>query len=340
MSMKRVCLVPRLSGVGGMVSFQAKLAAGLARRGIETCFDLADRPYQAVLVIGGTRNLSGLWKAKRAGIPIWQRLDGMNWLHRLRHTGWRHYLRAEYGNWLLAFIRSRLADGIVYQSEFSRRWWERRYSPTRVPWRVVYNGVDLDVYHPQGAGIRPANRCRILLVEGSLGGGYEMGLETAVQMAEKMQTDLQGSLEIVAVGRITPELQAAWQGRTSFPLHFKGVVPREAIPELDRSAHLLFAADLNAACPNSVIEALACGLPVVSFDTGALPELVTGEAGLIAPYGGDPWKLDLPDIAGLSAAARQVYQEQPRYRQGARARAEEAFGLDKMVEGYLQALEG
>ena len=52
--------------------------------------------------------------------------------------------------------------------------------------------------------------------------------------------------------------------------------PRERIPELDRSAHLLYSADLNAACPKSVIEALACGLPVVAFDTGALPELVQG----------------------------------------------------------------
>ena len=340
MKVRRVCLVPRLNGVGGMVSFQAKLAAGLAQRGIDVCFNLADRPYQAVLVIGGTRNLGGLWGAKRAGIPILQRLDGMNWLHRLRRTGWRHYLRAEYGNWLLAFIRSRLAGGIIYQSAFSRQWWERRYGATRVPWRVVYNGVDLAAYSPQGAHQRPADRCRILLVEGSLGGGYEMGLETAVQMAEKMRLDMLLPLEIVAVGRIAPDLQAAWQGRTSFPLIFKGVVPREAIPELDRSAHLLFAADLNAACPNSVIEALACGLPVVSFNTGALPELVTGEAGLIAPYGGDPWKLDPPDIAGLAAAAQQVFQDQPLYRQGARQRAEEAFGLDKMVEGYLQALEG
>lgn len=340
MSLKRVCLVPRLSGVGGMVSFQAKLAAALGQRGIETCFDLAERPYQAVLVIGGTRDLGGLWKAKRAGIPIWQRLNGMNWIHRLRRTGWRHFLRAEYGNRLLAFIRSRLASGIIYQSAFSREWWERRYGAARVPCQVVYNGVDLGAYNPQGAGQPPIDRCRILLVEGSLGGGYEMGLETAVQMVETMHSGMALQLEIVVVGRISPELQAAWQGRTSFPLQFKGVVPRDAIPELDRSAHLLFAADLNAACPNSVIEALACGLPVVSFDTGALPELVTSGAGMIVPYGGDPWKLDPPDIAALAEAALQVYGDQPCYRQGARRRAEEVFGLDKMVEGYLQALEG
>ena len=340
LKLRRVCLVPRLDGVGGMVSFQAKLADGLAKRGIETCFDLSDRPYQAVLVIGGTRNLAGLISARRQGIPVVQRLNGINWLHRLRRTGWKHYLRSEYGNLLLSFIRKRLADRIVYQSAFSRQWWERSYGETHQPWQVVFNGVDLEAYSPAGVHTRPEDCWRILLVEGSLGGGYEGGLETAAQMAEKLRVDIRLQLEIVVAGRASPSLQAAWQGRTSFPLRFSGLVPRNAIPEVDRSAHLLFAADINAACPNSVIEALACGLPVVSYNTGALSELVQGDAGVIVPYGGDPWKLDRPDFASLAKAAAQVLQDQPRYRAGARQRAEEAFGLDPMVEGYLQAMEG
>jgi glycosyltransferase involved in cell wall biosynthesis len=340
MTLKRVCLVPKVSGVGGMVSFQAKLAAGLAGRGIEFTFDLADNPYQAVLVIGGTRSLAGLWRARREGLPVVQRLNGMNWLHRLRRTGGRHYLRSEYGNLLLSFIRRRLATHIVYQSNFSCQWWERRYGITRVPWSVVYNGVDLSAYSPEGVHSRPNELWRILLVEGSLGGGYESGLETAAQIAEKMRIDYNHPLEVQVVGRVSPALQAAWQGRASFPLIFKGLVPREAIPEVDRSAQVLFAADLNAACPNSVIEALACGLPVVSFDTGALPELVQEDAGVIVPYGGDPWKLDPPDIGALAEAATEVCREQERFRRGARQRAEEEFGLDRMVEGYLQALEG
>ena len=118
--------MPRLSGVGGMVSFQGRLAQGLARRGIQVTYDLQDTPFQSVLVVGGTRQLAGLWRLRRRGVRIVQRLDGMNWLHRLQRTGRRHFLRAESGNLLLAFIRRRLAHAIVYQSRFSRQWWERR----------------------------------------------------------------------------------------------------------------------------------------------------------------------------------------------------------------------
>ncbi len=62
-SSRKVCIIPRLEGVGGMVSFQHKLIDGLTARNIDTCLDLNDNPYQAVLVVGGTRDLPGLLKA-------------------------------------------------------------------------------------------------------------------------------------------------------------------------------------------------------------------------------------------------------------------------------------
>lgn len=349
--LSRVCLVPRLSGVGGMVSFQHKLASGLAARGVEVCYDLADDPYQAVLVVGGTRHLAGLWRARRSGIPVIQRLDGMNWMHRVRAPGkrradLRHFLRAEYGNFLLALIRSRLAQRIVYQSEFSRSWWERVYGPTPVASRVIYNGVDLNIFTDEGPHQRPVDRCRVLLVEGSLMGGYEQGLAAAVQFAESLDQEIRAShsltgyegVELMIAGRVSPELQRHWTAASKLPIRWSGLVPREAIPALDRSAHLLYSADLNAACPNSVIEALACGLPVVAFATGALPELISGDAGRVTAYGGDPWKLDPPDVHLLATAAAEILRDPERFRKAARLRAKEAFGLDRMVEEYLECL--
>ena len=196
-----------------------------------------------------------------------QRLNGMNWIHRIRRTGWRHFLRAEYGNLILATIRARLADHIVYQSEFARQWWERIYGPTRIPYSVIYNGVNLSSYTPVGPSERPQDHYRLLLVEGSLGGGYEMGLETAVKLAQALDRmpNVDKPVAVTVVGRVAAGLQARWQHQAEMRIEFTGPVPRERIPEIDRSAHLLYSADVNAACPNSVIEALACGLPVAGF---------------------------------------------------------------------------
>ncbi len=351
---RRVCLVPPVSGVGGMVSFRQKLSEGLERRGFQVSLSLEDRPFAAVLVIGGTRQLGGLLRARRGGIPIVQRLDGMNWLHRFLPrssvAGWRHYLRAEYGNRLLALIRSRLATQVVYQSEFSRDWWERVRGKTPVQARVIYNGVDLDLYNPEGERHLPQDRYRLLLVEGSLMGGYESGLRVAIELASGLRSRLQAAgsdreVELMVVGRVAQDVQEKWEtfvsGQDSHAricLTWTGLLPRERIPVIDRSAHLLYSADINAACPNSVIEALACGLPVVTFDTGALPELVRDQAGIVVPYGGDPWKLDPPDVNGLVDAAWKIQQDLPAFQQAARQRAEAAFGLEPMVDGYLEAL--
>ena len=338
----RVCLTPRLSGVGGMVSFQGKLYQGLIKRGIEVNFDLNYPDNKAILVIGGTRNLPGLWRARQSGVRVVQRLDGMNWLHHKQHTGLRHYVRAEYGNILLAFIRRYLADHIVYQSTFVRQWWENTRGPARCTCSIIHNGIDLIVYSPLGRHNRPAEHYRILLVEGSLKGGYDTGIQYAVNLAKGLQSqkinNAKTSVELMIVGQVDQRVIDYWSKESECTITWRGVVPQSEIPKLDRSAHLLFSADINAACPNSVIEALACGLPVLAYDTGALPELVQNGAGRIVPYGGDPWELETPDLPPLVTGAMEILQHQDDFRTAAREHAESSFDLDQMVESYLQAL--
>lgn len=337
-----------------MVSFREKFVRGLEARGVEVTSDLGDVSCRAVLVIGGTRQLPGLWLARRRGARIVQRLDGMNWLHRRMRTGWQHRLRAEYGNLLLAMIRSRLTDHVVYQSEFVRGWWEREHGKTRIPADVVYNGVDLDLFHPPER-YPGMTGVRVLMVEGSLLGGYEYGLEVGfrllVEMARQSRSTIRhipaDGLELVIAGRFEPQVRTRWnewlkvqETGVRVEADWRGVLPHEDIPALQRSAHLFFSSDLNAACPNSVIEAMACGTPVIAFDTGAIPELVGDRGGRVVPYGGDPWKLDPPDIPSLAKASLEVLDNLESFRSSARARAEEMFDVNSMVDRYLEALLG
>ena len=336
--MCRIAIVPAMDGMGGMTSFRLKFEAGLKQRGMDVTHN-PNEATESVLVIAGTRNLLPLWRAKRRGLRVVQRLDGINWVHRKKKTGIKHFLRAEYGNLILSIIRSRIATHILYQSEFSHRWWDDWYGKPKVPFSVVHNGVDLNVYHPNGLSDLPKDKFRVLIVEGNLGGGYDMGLENAVQLTETLVEQYHLPVELMVVGKISKEHKASVISRSRVPIQWAGVVPREQIPQIDRSAHLLFSADINAACPNSVIEAMACGLPVVGFDTGALNELVVGDSGRIVAYGGDVWKLDYPDIAALAKAAAEILNDQPRFRQAARVQAESALGLDKMMDGYLKILQ-
>ncbi len=331
-------MLPRARGVGGMVSFQAKLEEELKRRGIGVTYDLERDRCDAVLVVGGTRKLNLLRQVRQKGIPIYQRLDGINWIHRVRSTGFKHFLRAELANWLLARIRSRLADGIIYQSEFVVDWWDGKYGPASVPHTVVHNGVDLSVYSPEGEHQRPRDHIRVLMVEGSLAGGYELGLDHGIQFCEHLAKITDQAVELMIVGQADARTQLEADRRSSITLHWVGLVQREQIPALDRSAHLFFAADIHPACPNAVIEALACGLPVVGFDTGALSELVVGGTGRIVDYGGDAWKLGTPNFLGLAQAALEVVADQTGFRSRARIHAEQYLSVAKMTDGYLSAM--
>jgi len=345
--MPRVCIVPKVS-TGGMASFRAKFEDGLRKRGMEVTHN-PDDDSDALLVIGGTRHLLSLGRAKRRGLRIAQRLDGVNWVQRVRWSGLRYSLRAEYGNALLAFIRNNIADRVVYQSEFIRSWWEDWYGVARVPGYVILNGVDLDTYAPVGqntpfpyrgqAGhfaISSYPPYRLLVVEGSLAGGLDTGLRAAVQLAEILAENF--SVELTIAGKVDERTKAHLKKESKIPLEFLGVIPREQIPELMRSSHLLFSAEINPPCPNSVIEALACGLPVVGFDSGSLRELVGEDAGRLVPYGGDPWKLENPDVPSLAEAINEILENQEQFRAAARKRAEEMLDVNKMVDAYLKVL--
>ena len=322
--MARIAIVPAVDGMGGMTSFRLKFEAGLKARAVNVTHN-PDEATESVLVIAGTRNLLPLWRAKRRGLRVVQRLDGINWVHRKKNTGLKHFLRAEYGNWILSFIRSRIATHILYQSEFSHRWWDDWYGKPNIPFSVVHNGIDLKIYNPDGVSDLPKDKFRVLIVEGNLGGGYDMGLENAIQLTETLAEQYHLPVELMVVGKISEEHKASVQARSRISIQWAGAVPREQIPQMDRSAHLLFSADINAACPNSVIEAMACGLPVVGFDTGALNELVVGDSGRLVAYGGDVWKLDRPDIAALAKAAAEILNDQNHFRHAARASGKDSW---------------
>ncbi len=259
-------------------------------------------------------------------------------MHRKRRVGWKYYLKSEYNNHLLAFTRRHLADRIIYQSDFARSWWQTVHRMVSAPGKVVYNGVDLNIYSPFGAGSLPEDHIRLLLVEAHVGGGYEKGLENAIRLTQMLTQQVPQAVELMVVGQVAEDLRSYWTENGNIWINWMGAVSRERIPEIDRSAHLLFSSDLNAACPNSVIEALACGLPVIGFATGSLPELVSGDAGRVVPYGSNYWNLEPPDVSVLAEAALQILADLKHYKQAARQKAEAAFSVETMIDGYLNEL--
>jgi glycosyltransferase involved in cell wall biosynthesis len=331
-----ICLFPKLQGVGGPSSFQSRLKRGLENRGFFVHFDPARKDTSVILVIAGTRQLRKLSQAKKRRIPIIQRLNGMNWTHRKTHTGVRHFVRAEINNWILATIRSSLSSKIVYQSHFTQEWWNRQYGKVLAPDIVIHNGVELNVFTPQGTSNRPKDKIRMQVTEGHLGGGHELGLRNAIHFAQALKSRSKQPLEMIVAGGVPQALQREFE-HISW-IQWLGVINLSQIPFLNRSAHLYYPCEINAACPNSVIEAMACGLPIIGNSTGSILELVGNEGGKVVPYGANDTELEPANIEPLVNGAVDILDHWYKYSKSARKRAETYFNADDMVKKYMDAM--
>ena len=100
-----------------------------------------------------------------------------------------------------------------------------------------------------------------------------------------------------------------------------GSVPHEKLPALYSAADMLVLATSREGWPNVLLEAMACGAPVVATNIGGIPEIITRpEAGVIVPE-------RTPDA--LAAGIRQL-AAQPPDRAATRAHAE-AHGWDEVI---------
>jgi glycosyltransferase involved in cell wall biosynthesis len=85
---------------------------------------------------------------------------------------------------------------------------------------------------------------------------------------------------------------------------------------------------------------MAGGLPVASFESGAIHELVSEDCGIISPYGGNIWNLEPANAEMMADFLTRNMQNRVELGKNARTRAVQLFGLEQMVGKYLDVLLG
>jgi glycosyltransferase involved in cell wall biosynthesis len=119
---------------------------------------------------------------------------------------------------------------------------------------------------------------------------------------------------------------------------FLGSYTQSQAPDIYRSAHIYVSTKHNDACPNAVIEAMACGLPTAFSASGGVPELV-GTAGYGVPVA-EVWdEPQVPDIEALAEAMRKTAAERATLAAAARARAVERFDIAHWIARHCAVFE-
>ena len=107
-----------------------------------------------------------------------------------------------------------------------------------------------------------------------------------------------------------------------------GPINNSEVARYARGADVFVISHLNPPCPNNVIEAMACGLPIVGTNTGAMSELVNDNGLLV----------DVTDVKALAAAMHEAWQRRHELGLRSRTRAVKQFDLAEMAQQYAQAL--
>ncbi|MFN0318438.1 MAG: glycosyltransferase family 4 protein, partial [Burkholderiales bacterium] len=146
---------------------------------------------------------------------------------------------------------------------------------------VVPNIVDLDLFHP---GSRQRPREPHLVVTRNLEAIYDNG--TAIQVLALVRRSYAGArLTICGEGPELKLLEAqARQLSLGGAVSFAGRLDRQQIAELLRDTDVLLNPSLVDNMPNSLLEALASGVAVVSTSVGGVPHMVQHEvSALLVP---------------------------------------------------------
>lgn len=148
--------------------------------------------------------------------------------------------------------------------------------------RCIYNGVDTGLFHPgDRAAARhqldlPANRPVLLFVGNLLPvKNPHLTLQAVARLATDLPASRQPLLAIIGTGPMQAELEAAAADLDiAQRVRWLGRQPSERVATFMQAADLLLMSSRNEGLPNVILEAQACGLPVVSTDVGGIAELV------------------------------------------------------------------
>ena len=116
--------------------------------------------------------------------------------------------------------------------------------------------------------------------------------------------------------------------------HIRFLGQRDDIPQLVNCFDLLAMPSLSEGLGLAAIEALAAGVPVVGFDVGGVPEVVThGETGFVVPAG---------DSAAFTDSVARPVNEPTLRRQMSFAAAEDAgrFSVERHIRALAEVYEG
>lgn len=311
--------------------FTERLAAGLQARGLRA--EITWLPLRAEYAP---------WSVPAPAPPTWATVCHVNtWLYphfipkRLRVVATLHHsihdpilhpfkgsLRAAYHRRWVAPIERRVlrrADRVTAVSNFVAKM--ARQTLCDVPMQVIHNGIDIDLYRPSDRERQVGEPFRLLYV------GAWKRLK-GVDLLAPIMHELGEDFELRYTGG--PDVGVR---RTDLPRNMQdlGRLSASQVVAAMQDADALLFPSRSEGFGLVVVEAMACGLPVIGMRGTAVDEIVEpGVTGMLC---------ERDDVHGIAAEVRCLAENRQlhrRMRSAARTSAEGRFSSAVMVDAYTR----
>jgi glycosyltransferase involved in cell wall biosynthesis len=314
---------------GGMANQTRQLAELLSEATVKVCLVQTNTPYQPAWA-GRLPVVRAVFRLLPYFLRLWQATAAGSVMHVMANSGWAWHLFAAPAIWV---ARCRRVPVVVnYRGGEAAQFLERSHRVVRssmrrvqnlvvpsaflqeifvrfsMPAVIVPNIIDIERFRPRGARVAGVAH---LVVARNLEPIYDNA--TAIEAFSLVRARLPNArLTIAGSGPQAHELSALVSRlQLDDSIVFAGRLDRNAMAELYRSADLMLNPSLADNMPNSVLEALASGVPVVTTNVGGVPFVVKDrETAMLVPPG-DPSAMALASLRvleddalwhGLSAA--------------------------------------
>ncbi len=220
-----------------------------------------------------TNQLHGAWTGVVAKVLFRRKLvvrGGFLWsLNRVREQ------RGAFGNWLARLLERlvlRVADRAIVTTERARGYIVARYHVPSERVCVIPNHVNTRLFAPDGA---PREKGLVCFV------GRLSPEKNLPALIEAMRDIPNARLRLIGSGGELDRLRDQAQ-RHGVQVEFSGSVPNHDLPALLNRAELFVLPSRYEENPKSLLEAMACGLPVIGSDVDGIRDVVRhGETGYL-----------------------------------------------------------
>jgi len=189
---------------------------------------------------------------------------------------------------------------------------------------LIYNGIDTDFFSPADNADTVKAKYSIpvhgKIVLGVASNWYRKGLEDFTWLRELLPNDYY----IVLVG-------VSAKDKMKLPKTIIGIERTENVQELISlysAANVFFNPTWEDNFPTVNLEALSCGTPIVTYQTGGSSESITPETGNVVPRG---------DLTASAKIIKSICESRKkRFQKACRERVVMLFSKQKMLDNYMQ----